>query len=375
MTDKARILFVDDEKRVLNAMRGLFRREYELFLTTDGAEAIRIIAENRIDVIVADQRMPGMTGIEVLGKIKEISPRTVRILLTGYADPTAVEGSINIGEVFRFLSKPCPPQMLRETLKLAVGAAQTEPAVRTEAPKPAPPAPEPRLRRDDEETEPAVPVLSEEEIAARSGESSTHWHTVTNVVLSEDAVEETEQPGPAAAATKAMTDTGVVVFTVDSDFASTAIRAMNASGNTILATTLVKVARAIQEQNAGVLVTDFTTNNSMLQKMIGTLKKLMPELVTIVVSSGRDTTDMINLINYGQVFRYVLKPLEPEQLRSDINAAVIQHLYLKKNPDSAKRHEVLETPDNGDMSSSMNKFLGKFRKMRPAQHDSTDTIA
>ncbi len=125
MNDKARILFVDDEKRVLNSMRGLFRREFELFLTTDGINAVKIAAENSIDVVVADQRMPGMTGIEVLGKVKELSPKTVRILLTGYADPEAVEGSINIGEVFRFLSKPCPPQTLRDTLKLAVAASRS----------------------------------------------------------------------------------------------------------------------------------------------------------------------------------------------------------------------------------------------------------
>jgi response regulator RpfG family c-di-GMP phosphodiesterase len=123
MTDKARILFVDDEKRVLNAMRGLFRRHYELFLTCEGAEAVQIAVENDVDVIVADQRMPGMTGIEVLAEVKRRSPRTVRILLTGYADPTAVEGSINLGEVFRFLSKPCPPRLLRETLSLAITAA------------------------------------------------------------------------------------------------------------------------------------------------------------------------------------------------------------------------------------------------------------
>ena len=129
MTDKARILFVDDERRVLNAMRGLFRRDYELFLTSEGAEAVKIAVENDVDVIVADQRMPGMTGIEVLSAVKQKSPRTVRILLTGYADPTAVEGSINLGEVFRFLSKPCPPKILRETLSLAIDAARTKPEV------------------------------------------------------------------------------------------------------------------------------------------------------------------------------------------------------------------------------------------------------
>ncbi|MEO0997834.1 MAG: response regulator, partial [Pseudomonadota bacterium] len=140
---KAKILFVDDEQRVLNSMRALFRREYEVHMTTQGAEALQMLKDNDIDVIVADQRMPGMTGVEVLGAVKEISPRTVRILLTGYADLDAIEGSINIGEVFRFLSKPCPPNHLKETLKLAVEIAQNPSAegaaaAATQAPPPQP---------------------------------------------------------------------------------------------------------------------------------------------------------------------------------------------------------------------------------------------
>ena len=464
MTGKARILFVDDEKRVLNAMRGLFRRDYELFLTSEGAEAIRLVTENDVDVIVADQRMPGMTGIEVLGQVKKKSPRTVRILLTGYADPTAVEGSINIGEVFRFLSKPCPPKMLRETLSLAVGAARTAPAKPTapqateeQTPRPvaeqqpapvvapiAAPAEEPvappmeeavmapmeeavvapavepktspvapeqpaeapasyeetekippaqheavaqqtseqsaaddvsseQYYEDTDATHPALPILDENAIKSTADHSTTHWQSVTNVVMSEDNVEETQENVALTADTQGVGDVGVAIFTVDSDFASTAIRAISPQRDTILATTLVKVAHAIEEQNAGVLVTDFTTNSTMLQKMISTLKQHMPELVTIVVSSGRDTTDMINLINYGQVFRYVLKPIEPEELRADINAAVLHHLYLLNNPDSAKRHQVIEAPDTGESSTTLNKFLGKFRKTR--QSDPTDTIA
>jgi len=407
MTGKARILFVDDEKRVLNSMRGLFRREYELFLANDGAEAVRIASENEIDVIVADQRMPGLTGIEVLGQIKEKSPRTVRILLTGYADPTAVEGSINIGEVFRFLSKPCPPKMLRETLSLAVNASRTAPVAELaapviedlsqQAPEPvARPAAEPFANAsvepqanhestndlpaietfgDGDETEPALPIIDEKTIESTADHSPTHWQSVTNVVMSEDNIEETQENIALTVDTLGVKDVGVAVFTVDSDFASTAIRAMSVDRNIILATTLVKVAHAIEEQNAGVLVTDFTTNSTMLQKMIGTLKQYMPELVTIVVSNGRDTTDMINLINYGQVFRYVLKPIEPEQLRSDINAAVLRHLYLRNNPDSVKRHQVIDTPVNAEDSTTLNRFLGKLRKARNQRTDPTDTIA
>ena len=126
-------------------MRGLFRRDFELFLTTEGATAVQMASENSIDVIVADQRMPGMTGVEVLEKVKQVSPTTIRILLTGYADLDAIEGSINVGEVFRFLSKPCPPKLLRETLQLAIdasrassaaisSAAQSVPSVADQAP-------------------------------------------------------------------------------------------------------------------------------------------------------------------------------------------------------------------------------------------------
>jgi response regulator RpfG family c-di-GMP phosphodiesterase len=434
MTEKARILFVDDEKRVLNSMRGLFRREYELYLASEGKEAIRIAAENDIDVIVADQRMPGMTGVEVLAKIKEQSPRTVRVLLTGYADPSAVEGSINLGEVFRFLSKPCPPKTLRETLSLAISASRTAPAATTVAPRVAPqppsrpslrpmaasipqpaprpapavtpqpspavipqpsatvphqpapavaPQPEPAAQKlpssepihDDDDTQPALRALDESAIRPTSEQSSSHWKSVTNVVMSEDTAEETQENVALTSSGLSPNDIGVVIFTVDSVFASDAFRAASADRNAFLATTLVKVAQAIEQQNAGVLVTDFTTNNSILKKIVAALKQRMPHLVTIVVSSGRDTTDMINLINFGQIFRYVLKPIDPEQLRSDISAAVIRHLYLLSNPESAKRHQVIDMPVETDGSSStVNRFLGRIQNPAAPGTDPTDTL-
>ena len=406
MTEKARILFVDDEKRVLNSMRGLFRRQYELFLASEGAEAVRIAVENDIDVIVADQRMPGMTGIEVLARIKEQSPRTVRVLLTGYADPSAVEGSINIGEVFRFLSKPCPPKMLRETLSLAIAASRTNPVetvaaqpaaspaaqqiaepiprratplAPTVAPQPAPPVQELPAQEpihDNDETQPAMRALDESAMPAPSEPAPSHWQSVTNVVMSEDTVETTQENVALTSSTLSTNDVGVVIFTVDSDFAATAFRAASTDRNAILATTLVKVAQAIEQQNAGVLVTDFTTNNSILKKIVAALKQRMPHLVTIVVSNGRDTSDMINLINFGQVFRYVLKPIETEQLRSDINAAVIRHLYLLNNPESAKRHQVIDTPVAADGSSTtVNRFLSRIQNLPPPGTDPADTLA
>lgn len=356
MTEKARILFVDDEKRVLNSMRGLFRRDFELFLTTEGSAAIKIAAEADIDVIVADQRMPGMTGIEVLGKVKELSPRTVRILLTGYADPQAVEGSINIGEVFRFLNKPCPPQVLRESLQLAVDAARAKPARELPAPV--------LVAANEPTTEPA---------SRETRPTPRPVPRPLKIILNAPPVAKTE-PRPTDLRSRALAitkDVGVVIFTVDPTFAEIAIRAVSADRDTILATSLTKVALAIERNHAGVLLTDFTSKSAVLQKIISALKQSLPELVTIVASDSRDTTDMISLINRGQIFRYVLKPIDASHIRDDITAAAVKHLQLLKNPEMAKRHRVVR-PDAADSSPTIKEFVGRIQNIQSRRLSGSD---
>jgi eukaryotic-like serine/threonine-protein kinase len=118
---KARLLIVDDEERILNALKSLFRQRYHVFTTTDGNKALDFITRYQMHVIISDQRMPIMTGVELLRRSREISPHSVRILLTGYSDLAAMVGSINDGEVYRFLNKPWDNQAL-QTL---VGEAAT----------------------------------------------------------------------------------------------------------------------------------------------------------------------------------------------------------------------------------------------------------
>jgi DNA-binding NtrC family response regulator len=218
-------------------------------------------------------------------------------------------------------------------------------------------------------------ALDESAINSTSDQTSSHWQSVTSVVMSEDKVEETQETIGLSPLAFNAADVGVVIFTIDSEFAATAIRAATADRNTILATTLSKVAQAIEEQNAGVLVTDYKTNNAILKKIIAALKQRMPHLVTIVVSDGRDTTDMISLINFGQVFRYLLKPVDPVRLRSDMNAAAMHHLYLISNPQSAKRHQVINEPvETAGSSTTVNRFLGRIKDLPPRGTDPADEI-
>jgi serine/threonine-protein kinase len=120
---KARVLFVDDEERILNALKALFRNQYHVFTAENGTLALEFVKRFGIHVVVSDQRMPGMTGVELLREVKSVSPHSVRLLLTGYSDLAAIVGSINDGEVFRFVKKPWDNDEMHRTIADAVAIA------------------------------------------------------------------------------------------------------------------------------------------------------------------------------------------------------------------------------------------------------------
>jgi len=120
---KAKLLFVDDEERILNALRSVFRNQYNVFTASSGPEAMEFLKRFRPHVVISDQRMPEMTGVEFLRQVKDVAPQTVRMLLTGYSDLASIVGSINDGEVFRFISKPWDNAEIQKTVAEAAAIA------------------------------------------------------------------------------------------------------------------------------------------------------------------------------------------------------------------------------------------------------------
>lgn len=108
------LLLVDDEESILSSLRRLFRRDgYRILTATGGAQALEILAGNAVDVIISDQRMPGMTGVEFLRQVKALYPDTVRISLSGYTELQSITEAINEGSVYKFLTKPWDDDHLR----------------------------------------------------------------------------------------------------------------------------------------------------------------------------------------------------------------------------------------------------------------------
>ena len=462
--DKPHILFVDDEQRVLNSMRVMFRREYELHLTTRPKEALEIIKNEPIDVIVADHRMPEMTGVEVLSRVKTESPRTVRVLLTGYADLDAIEGSINEGEVYRFLTKPCAPEELRDTVRQAsviareqavAKSAEVEAAIEARAqkevltvrilppdaaPKPraaAIPAGKPAIRRPDaaaapkaapkappprapapatmlgDETLPDIASALQDEAAPRKPESrrvkvpvrpaaepaprkpesrpvkvparpaaepaapvaaskapvpdEEHMDMTETIVMEGDGFQIMTAGGAEKSKRKAIDAKagaiGVLVFSNDNALLQTVKTACADEFLVAHATNIVRVTKLLTAIRPGILVTDISDEAAVIERLVSTLKQHLPELVTLVVGQHRDTVGLVNLINFGQVFRFLRKPLAPGPCQVSIRAAARKHAMLRKNPDLIKRHAVNAAPETHE-DGATGKFGGVIDRLK-----------
>ena len=118
-----RILFVDDEERILRSLAMQFRREFEVLTESDPRRALERLRSEPVQIIVSDQRMPQMSGAELLAQASEIAPHSLRILLTGYSDLDAAIEALNSGGIFRYLTKPWDPQEMAATLRQAADIA------------------------------------------------------------------------------------------------------------------------------------------------------------------------------------------------------------------------------------------------------------
>lgn len=116
-----RLLLVDDEPNVIEGLTRRLRRDYQIFSANDGAQALRLLEqEGEMHVIISDMRMPNMNGAQLLSEARKWYPDMIRILLTGQADLESAISAVNDGQIFRFLAKPCPADVVKTVLQAAM---------------------------------------------------------------------------------------------------------------------------------------------------------------------------------------------------------------------------------------------------------------
>ena len=119
--ERYNILMVDDEPNVISSLKRIFRDEpYDIYEANSASEGLEMFKNHPIHVVISDERMPEVSGSEFLAMVRDKYPRTIRILLTGYASIEAAMKAINKGEIFRFFTKPWDETEIREAVRAAI---------------------------------------------------------------------------------------------------------------------------------------------------------------------------------------------------------------------------------------------------------------
>ena len=301
MEQKPTLLLVDDEERVLRSLKLVFRGLYNVLMTTDPMEAIELVKTNKVHVIISDQRMPLMQGSDLLREIKQHSPATMRLLLTGYSDLNAIISSINEGEIFRFINKPWNQQELKDTVE---SAAQI--ALSTE---------------QFEAEEDARPCIAKPNLVVIDSDTSTH-----------DVIKET----------------------------------IGDKANILYHTSLEEGLETMSNTDTSVLVTDIRLGDEDISQTINTLRQQNPQLITIVLTSFQDTAKLIDMINHGQVFRFLPKPARRGLLSQCFDSAIKRHEAFMRNPQLVARQQAEIDKDDAPNSLS-ERLLGYLQRINRRQ--------
>ena len=310
---KPSLLLVDDEERILRSLAMLFRGQYALQSTTDAHEALAIVGRGRVDVIVSDQKMPVMRGADLLREVKERSPNTMRILLTGYSELDAIVASVNEGEIFRYVNKPWDAAELRSTVDQAAQIAAALFAA---------PAAEP------------TPVTAVRAV------------TAAEMVPASPALAE-----------------GILVIDDDAEVFQSVQQIVGPSQPVYWAHNLEQAFDHLERYAVGVIVSELVVQRESLTAALKLLKAQHPEVVTIVMTPFQDTGVLINLINQGQIYRLLPKPVRPGPLGMNIASALRHHRVLKSSPQQRERHvvEKIKQPEELSVASRVLGFLGRLR--------------
>ena len=301
MSERIRILFVDDEERILRSLALQFRREYEVLTESDPLRALQRLKSESVHVLVSDQRMPGMTGAELLAAAQQIAPQTLRILLTGYSDLDAAVAALNNGGIFRYLTKPWDALEMAFTLRQA-------------------------------------------------GELALRQVPATDAVL--------QSPVSATTALKLLLlDDDPQTLAVVAEFCV-------AGGHRLLrAANLAEALQFLNHESVDLLVSDLKLAGEDTVPLLKTLARLHPRLLSLVVTPFQDTQALLKLINEAQIFRYLPKPIRKGLFDKGLQAAAAQALLLRGQ--SAERVQRLPVvPRDEPEREKLGSLLGMLGRLR-----------
>lgn len=307
---KTQVLLLHSEQSTLDSLSSGFNDRYTVHCATSGTEALNTLGEIQIDVIISAHELPGMSGLDALREAKKRSPDTIGILLAGNADE-GLEALVGDQEVFEIVRGNVTADSLKQLIDNATRQARLIALAES---------------ANDTTASPDEPPITEHIVMETSENGST--------IISDGTG---QFPGLNPAKISAAADVGarsvdVLVLTQDEEFLETVKESARGLHNIVYANTVSQADEAIKKNKIGVAVVDAALVGTNVEKLTMHLRGSAPRLVAIVAGRRDDGEMLMDLINRGKVYRFLLKPVSPGRARLAIEASVKHHLEA---PDSA----------------------------------------
>lgn len=306
---KKQVLLLHSEQSTLDTLSSGFNDRYTVHCATSGSEALNTLGEIQIDVIVSAQRLPGMSGLEALREAKKRSPDTIGILLAGNADD-GLEALVGDQEVFQVVRGSVTAESLKNLIDNATRQARLIALAES--------ANDMTANPDEPAGEHIIMETSE------NGSAIISDGTGRMPALNPEKI--------SAAADVGASSVDVLVLTQDEEFLATVQESARGLHNVIYANTISQADAAVRKHKVGVAVIDAAMVGANVEKLAMHLRSSSPRLVSIVAGRRDDGEMLMDLINRGKVYRFLLKPVSPGRSRLAIEASVKHHLEA---PDSA----------------------------------------
>jgi len=253
-------------------VRTLFRQDYDVTTAEGGEAALAALEMGDYHVIVSDQRMPGVTGVELLRQARSLAPNAVRMLLTGYTDLAALVGSINQGEIYKFVMKPWDNEELRKAVADAV-------RIGLELANTPPPAPEEKPPETHPRSAGSLLVIDPKEGLAKGLE-----------------------------------------------------RLLAGAAHVMQVATPQEAAKVLQAEEIACIVADLGAGTDGLVALFKQIKEKRPAVLSILLAEEPDSELGIELINKAQIYRFLPKPVSAKELRTQVSAALRRYATIKAIP-------------------------------------------
>ena len=301
---KTQVLLLHSQQSTLDALSAGFGDRYAVHLATSGTEALNTLGATPIHVIISAQDLPGMSGLEALREAKKRSPDTIGILLAGNDPEDGLEALVGDKEVFQIVRGPVTPDALQTLIDTATKRV--------------------RMLTISESANDLAANVDEpvgEHIVMETSENGT------TIISDGTGRMPALKPRPVHIAPHAGgRDVDVLVLTKDDDFLETIRDSSHESHTVHHANTPAQAEAIVRDHKVGVLVTDAAMVGSNIELVTERLRKERPRLVAVVAGRRDDGELLMDLINRGQVYRFLLKPVSPGRARLAIEASVKRHL-------------------------------------------------